>query len=117
MKTNYITAAIILFLNFICANVSTAQDQVLTPQQEIIPLEIPHFLKADSLGEIQKWHVGNLEFHPSHLLKIYNRRGVLIFQTKKYENDWPVSQYTENRFLFVLEIEDKRINGWVEIER
>jgi len=115
MRSKQLLLSIVTFLLFIVE--SFPQNQQALAKQELTPLEIPHYLKVDSLGNIEKWTIGNLQLHPHHVLKIYDRRGVKIFQSKKYENDWPIAHYTENRFLFVLDIDDKRINGWVEIER
>ncbi len=114
MRIRFFTIAI---LTALLISKLFAQECSILAQQDPIPLEIPHFLKTDSLGLVEKWTIGNLQFHPNHVLKIYDRRGKLVFQSKRYENNWPSAQYIDNRFLFILDIEDKRINGWVEIEK
>jgi len=117
MRNKYLISSILTVSFFVCGYVSFAQNLSTTSKKEMVSLEISHFLKLDSNGQLEKWHIGNLQHHPEYLLKIYDRRGLLVFQSKNYENNWPTAQYAENRFLFVLEIEDKRINGWVDIEK
>jgi len=79
-------------------------------------LDIPHFLKLDSSGQHEKWQIGSLESYPKHKLRIFNKAGNQIFQSEHYTNEWPNTHLLDTRYLFILDIEDKRISGWIEME-
>jgi len=105
-----------LVFNIAPRNSVFAQSAELNQTNNTVPLEIPHCLKIDSSGQIQKWVIGNLKIQTRHHLKIYDRNGNLVFQTKDYQNEWPNQSLANNKYFYILDIDDKRINGWIRIE-
>ena len=79
-------------------------------------LYIPSLIKINSQGRLEKWRIKNLEEYPEHHLKIFNRRGHMVYQSKQYSNTWPERLPTDDKYFYILEVDGKRVSGWIDIE-
>lgn len=104
-----------LALSEMIAGFSTAKGQIFELSQPKKSLYIPNQIKIDQEGKLEKWVVQNLEDYPENYLKLFNRRGKIIFQSKNYQNDWPDSTPMEDKYFYILEIDGKRVSGWIEV--
>ncbi len=50
-------------------------------------------------------------------LEIYNRWGNLVYRSKEYNNEWPVSNVSDGVYYFLIRKEEKSYRGWVEVIR
>jgi gliding motility-associated-like protein len=66
-------------------SVSESYDLGCTP---LIPIVIPQFLSpnGDNLNEL--WIIQNIEQYPDIKVKVYNRWGNEVFESRPYNNDW-----------------------------
>ena len=75
-------------------------------------------------GKNDTFHIDNIEHYPNALLKIFNRWGKKIFETREYQNNWggvyndqilPNSTYYYSLELNESRVSEKTINGMVSI--
>lgn len=104
-----------LALSELIAGFSTAKGQVVEASKPKSSIYVPNQIKINPEGRLEKWVISNLEEYPENQVKIFNRRGKLVYHTHNYQNNWPESTPPEDKYYFILEIESKRISGWIEI--
>ena len=51
-------------------------------------VEIPNAFSPNGDGINDSWNISGLEFYPQSSLKIFNRYGQIVFQSKPYANGW-----------------------------
>jgi len=97
---------------------STAAGQLVEPAlaSDKPSLYIPNLLKINSKGNMEKWEIHHLDSYPEHRVKIFNRKGQMVFTTRKYANNWPEGIPAEEKYFYILETEGKRVSGWIDIE-
>lgn len=107
-----------LALSELIAGYSTSLGQTLTSNSDSTKtaLYIPNQIKINSKGNLEKWKIEHLEQYPNHHLKIFNRRGHMIYQSTKYQHNWPEGIPAEDKYFYILELDGKRVSGWLEIE-
>ena len=80
-------------------------------------VKVASLLKCTQEGKPECLQIPNLELFQSHYLRIFNRQGRLMYASNQYQGQWPDAHATENKYFYMLQLEDKRISGWIDIER
>lgn len=77
-------------------------------------------------GYNDTFYIGRIEDFPDNHLRIYNRWGNLVFETRSYKNDWPGIWNTDKElpdgtYFFILEYDDRGerrvLHGFFELFR
>ena len=88
-------------------------------------LFIPDGLSPNQDGSNDTFYIECIEEYPNNLLKIYNRYGVQVYESRNYQNDWkgipnmgiPVtsSLLPVGTYFYILDLDngEKPILGWV----
>lgn len=92
---------------------SNAQEQT----EEVPVISIPNRLSGKEDGTLEPLVLPHLARFQHHYLRIFNRRGRLVFSTRTYGNQWPDSNAVEDKYFYMLQLDDKRISGWIELDR
>ncbi len=91
--------------------------RTLIPAIEVIPVN----LVAVDGSHITTFTVKNIETYPDNSLKIYNRWGKLIFQTKEkgYMNEFDFINYPSGTYYYILNVSNglnkKHYKSFVEV--
>jgi hypothetical protein len=64
-----------------------------------------------------KFFIQNLSFFPDNQIRIFDKSGNLVFKAKPYLQNWPLKEPSESKYFYILDLDDKRISGWLLIER
>lgn len=80
-------------------------------------VHVSRHLKCTAEGKPEFLQISNLDQFQSHYIRIFNRQGKLIYSTDQYKGKWPDDQVLENKYFYLLQLDDKRISGWIEIDR
>lgn len=84
---------------------SSGCSDTLTIEYPIISNIIkPNVITPNGDGQNDYLVFKNLEFYENYL-KVFNRWGTIIFETKNYKNDWDGNNSSEGTYFFLLEIE------------
>jgi gliding motility-associated-like protein len=51
-------------------------------------LQIPEFISPNEDGKNDTWIITGIEAYPNNGVKVFNRYGVLVYETKNYDNTW-----------------------------
>ena len=84
-------------------------------------LKVSGVLTPNNIGVESTWKVTNLELHPFNRVSVYDRSGVVVFQTENYKNDWRGTFSKNNELLpagsyfYKVYLYDSKttISGWV----
>ena len=75
-------------------------------------------------GVNDTWEITNIEFYPTSTVKVYNRWGSRVLETRGYENDWDGSfgdaNLPDGTYYFVLDLDEpgaEPIAGYVQLRR
>lgn len=104
-----------LAISELLAGFNPSKGQVVEASKSNQTIYVPNMLKINAEGRLEKWVISNLENYPENQVKLFNRRGQLVFHTRNYQNNWPEGIPSEDKYYYILEIDGKRISGWVEI--
>lgn len=68
------------------------------------------------------FHIENLELYPNSKLSVYNRWGLLVYETDNYINDWDADGVEDGNYFWVLSLteppyEGSQLNGYVVVSR
>lgn len=80
-------------------------------------VRVSRHLKCTSDGKPELLQISNLDQFQSHYIRIFNRQGRLTFSSDQYNGQWPDDQVLDNKYFYLLQLDDKRISGWIEIDR
>jgi gliding motility-associated-like protein len=104
-----------LAISELMAGFSTARGQMVEASKPKTTLYIPNQIKINSDGKLEKWVISHLDEYPENQLKLFNRRGQIVYQSQNYQNNWPETTPKEDKYFYILEIDGKRVSGWLEI--
>ena len=89
-----------------------------TSEPTIVPAEA---FTPNGDGNNDAWVVPGIDNYPNNVVKIYNRWGHVVFETRSYRNNWE-GFYNDNReklpagsYMYVIDLGDgaKPIQGWI----
>jgi gliding motility-associated-like protein len=70
----------------------------------------------DNLNEV--FEIGNMKWYPENELKIYNRWGAEIYQTKNYQNNWKAENVSSGIYYYFFRTSTGQSwKGWVEVAK
>ena len=50
--------------------------------------QIPEFISPNGDGKNDRWIITGIEDYPNNTVKVFNRHGALVYETKGYQNTW-----------------------------
>ena len=54
---------------------------------------------------------------PGTALKIWDRWGLLVYQSDNYRNDWDAAELKSDTYYYILSAPDREVKGWVKVMR
>ena len=87
-----------------------------------VPFEVParevktfNLITANGDGINDNFEVDGLKYWPNTLVRIYNRWGQMVFESKNYENNWG-SKADEGTYYYYVQTADGKVkNGFVRV--
>lgn len=77
---------------------------------------IPNVFSPNNDPSNELFYIDGLENWPSPMLKIFNRWGVVVFESDDYENDWDAYDVASGTYFYTLELtEQSRFEGHLTI--
>lgn len=101
----------------------TPPDEPNAPENCDLPVQLNNVITPNGDGKNDRLVFRCLEHFPDNLLRIYDRAGRMVYNTKGYQNDWSGEQngraLNEDTYYYVLEAEKNlgRIKGFISIIR
>lgn len=86
----------------------------------IVPcsIEIPNIFSPNNDGINDEFRFNNLEFFPGSSLEIYNRWGILVYESADYANNWTAENVADGTYYYFLQRGDGELfKGTVTIKR
>lgn len=89
---------------------------------------IPNIITPNHDGINDTWVIDFLKDYPAHEISLYNRNGILVYNTRNYQNNFDASGqgngYVNQTFLpheiysYVISLGNKvKLKGWLEVRR
>ena len=68
------------------------------------------------------WRIRGLEKYENVVVRIFNNRGIIVWETADYQNNWDGTDYKgtalpEGIYYYIVQREDKFFRGWVSLLR
>jgi len=87
---------------------------LLPPRLEI---SIPNLVLLNGYSRNDLFEIEALIQYPQNRISIYNSWGKSIFSASPYRNNWPGTEVQPGTYFYLLTIEGKSYQGWVEVIR
>ena len=86
------------------------------------PLMPVNIFTPNNDGHNEVFHIENLELYPNSELYVYNRWGILVYESSNYLNDWTADGVEDGTYFWVLKlneppVEGSTLNGYVVVSR
>ncbi|KAA9340302.1 T9SS type B sorting domain-containing protein [Adhaeribacter soli] len=78
-------------------------------------LIIYNIITPNNDGKNDAFVIENLKWYPQHELRIFNRWGVEVYQTKNYLNNWKAENISSGIYYYFFTAQGKAWKGWVEV--
>jgi gliding motility-associated-like protein len=65
-------------------------------------ITIPNVISPNGDGANDMWHLINLEYHPNTVVQIFNRWGVLVYESSNYQNDWTADGLSDGTYFYIV---------------
>ncbi len=65
-------------------------------------ITIPNVISPNGDGSNDTWHLVNLEYHPNTTVQIFNRWGVLVYESSNYQNNWSADGLSDGTYFYIV---------------
>jgi gliding motility-associated-like protein len=98
--------------------VTDACGQVRNGAVDIVTCEVPNVFSPNGDGQNEFFEIQGIDAYPNSKLQVWNRWGVLVYESENYENFWSAEEQPDGVYYFILQRADgKIINGEVTVTR
>lgn len=81
-----------------------------------LDISFTNFVSQNADGKNDYWIVDDISIYPNHHLKIYNRWGKKVFESRDYKNNWPDSKLVSGDYFFHFDIKGQvHYKGWIKL--
>jgi gliding motility-associated-like protein len=82
-------------------------------------LVIANVITPNGDGKNDAWRIGNIDLYPDSEIKVFNRWGKKVYESKGYDNTWTGDGLEVGTYFYEVISEQKGVKakGWVEILR
>jgi gliding motility-associated-like protein len=87
---------------------------------DAVGLLVSEAITPNGDGINDTWMIYNIEKYPGTTVRVFNRWGNEVFQSKDYKNDWDSSGLPESAYYYKVVLNgdgDKEIKGWLYITK
>ncbi|MFN3343172.1 MAG: choice-of-anchor L domain-containing protein [Flavobacteriales bacterium] len=63
---------------------------------------IPNVFSPNNDGSNDLWYITNLEYHPNTAVKVYNRWGLVVFESDNYQNTWNGGDVSDGTYFYIV---------------
>jgi len=63
---------------------------------------IPNVFSPNNDGSNDLWYITNLEYHPNTAVKVYNRWGLVVFESDNYQNTWNGGDVPDGTYFYIV---------------
>lgn len=79
-------------------------------------LELPNIITPNNDGRNETFTAKSLNLYPNSTLKIFNRWGKEVYQSRNYQGDWKAEGLNSGTYYYLLQTNSgKSFKGWVEV--
>ena len=115
-ETNTVLRSTVLGTTLI--TVTDACGQVRNGAVDIVTCEVPNVFSPNGDGQNEFFEIQGIDAYPNSKLQVWNRWGVLVYESENYENFWSAEEQPDGVYYFILQRADgKIINGEVTVTR
>jgi gliding motility-associated-like protein len=115
-ETNTVLRSTVLGSTLI--TVTDACGQVRNGAVDIVTCEVPNVFSPNGDGQNEFFEIQGIDAYPNSKLQVWNRWGVLVYESENYENFWSAEDQPDGVYYFLLQRSDgKIINGEITIVR
>lgn len=98
--------------------VTDACGQVRNGAVDIVICEVPNVFSPNGDGQNEFFEIQGIDAYPNSTLQVWNRWGVIVYESENYENFWSAEGQPDGTYYFLLQRSDgKIINGEVTVVR
>lgn len=98
--------------------VTDACGQVRNGAVNVITCLVPNVFSPNGDGQNEFFEIQGIDAYPNSKLQVWNRWGVLVYESENYENFWSAEEQPDGVYYFILQRADgKIINGEVTVAR
>lgn len=80
---------------------------------------IPNVITPSGDGKNDYFFIPKLNLYPENYLRIYDRWGMVVYESKNYENDWNAQGLSGGIYYYILRLDSNNsiLKGWVQVVR
>lgn len=84
---------------------------------EVIPFIPPNVITPNNDQLNDEWVLDEIEFFPENEIKIFNRWGKLVFESKNYQNNWQADTSDNGVYFYQIYLHPKLniVKGWIKV--
>ncbi|HTB07294.1 MAG TPA: gliding motility-associated C-terminal domain-containing protein [Bacteroidia bacterium] len=81
-----------------------------------INVSVPNVVTPNGDGKNDVFYIKGLEYHPDSQLKIFDRWGVVTYQSSNYQNNWNGSTCSDGVYYYTLDLANgKKLDGFFQL--
>ncbi|WP_191906968.1 T9SS type B sorting domain-containing protein [Adhaeribacter soli] len=91
---------------------STSLEVEISGEPDLI---IYNIITPNNDGKNDAFVIENLKWYPQNELRIFNRWGMEVYQSKNYRNNWKAEKVSSGIYYYLFITQGKTWKGWVEV--